>query len=404
MLVRGEGPYLYDQAGNRFFDGVASWWCCNLGHSHPGVVEAIQRQAAELQHSILGNLSHPRAVEIATLLAHSMPTPDRHVHFAADGASAVEAALKIAVQYAAQNGAPERTGFMSLREAYHGDTLATVALGYIESFHRPFEHVLNRAAQLPLPPYDGTPEECMAQADALFAAHGPTTAALIVEPLCQGAAGVRTYPAAYLTHLEQRCREYGILLIVDEIAMGFYRTGSHWAFEQARIDPDIVCTGKGVTNGTLPLSGAIVKDRLFEAFSDDGADHTFYHGHTFAGNPIAAAAGVAAMTAYREEGIKQQVLENAPVLHRQVESLSDCAAVSEIRTLGMIAVAELQADLPPVGRKTAGQAVQESLREQGILVRPLGSVLYLMPPLNTPADLLEQVAERFVSAVRSLAR
>jgi len=334
LITRGDGIYLYDAQGTAYVDAISSWWCANLGHSHPKIVEAIQKQSAELQHSILGNLSHPRAIELSERLAGLMPTPDRHVLYASDGASANEAAIKVAVQYFHNIGQPERSGFVSLTNPYHGDTIGTVSVGYMESFHKPIQPLLFPCTFIDIPtstagssseakstssascPNRGTfpyqvfrpalrslgeggnmeepDQEAFDQAAAIIREKGPGLAAVMVESLCQGASGMRMYSAEFLKHIANVCEEVGCLLIVDEIAMGCGRTGKMWAFEHAGIDPDIVTVGKGITAGTLPLSATIVKDSIHETFNDHDVDRTFYHGHTFAGNPIAAAAPLGA--------------------------------------------------------------------------------------------------------------
>jgi adenosylmethionine-8-amino-7-oxononanoate aminotransferase len=400
LLVRGEGCYLFDDQGTRYFDGTSSWWCCALGHSHPRIVEAISEQAKDLQQSILGNLSHPKAIELAGQLAQLMPDPQRHVHFASDGSSAIEAALKISVQYRYNQGHPERFRFASLQEAYHGDTLATVSLGFIEEFHRPFSRVRNACHQLPVPPYDAEPAAAREAAKTLFETHGHELAAMVVEPLCQGAAGIRIYEASYLAYLNELCREHDVLLIVDEVATGFGRTGTMFAFEQAGIDPDIVCVGKALSAGYLPISAAIVRDAIYDTFTDGEKDCTFYHGHTFAGNPLCAAAAVAALKVYQEEDLPTRAAELNKVLADGLEALRPLDGVKDVRCLGLIGAVEFE-PVPP-GEEAPTRKAQTLLKAEGILVRPLGQTLYLMPPLNTPRPLLAETTARFTEAIRNV--
>lgn len=396
VMVRGEGCYLFDDAGKRYVDAVSSWWCCALGHGDPRIVDAICEQTAKLQHSILGNLSHPMAEALATELCGWMPSPDRHVHFASDGAGAVEIALKVALQAHHQAGHPERTQFLSLQSAYHGDTLGTVGLGYLEGFHAAFAPVLRRAEQIPVPPFDGEETCCRTRAEEIFARHGAQAAALVVEPMCQGASGMRLYPAEFLRHLGDLCRRYEVLLIADEIAMGFGRTGRNFAFEHAGLDPDIVCVGKALSAGALPISAAVVKDALYRQFADTPADHTFYHGHTFAGNPIAAAAAVAALRAYRNEDLPGRARHMEAVLREILAPLEHCPQVVDIRLLGAMAAVELD----PGTEATLPRRIQDHLVDEGILIRPLGRVLYLMPPLVIPEALLRSTAEAFTEAIQ----
>lgn len=405
-IVRGEGLYLEDDEGRRYLDAVSSWWACSLGHSHPRIIQAIQNQAEILQHSILGNLSHPPAEEVATRLAHLMPTPDRHVLFASDGASSVEAALKVALQLAHQTGRKTRTRFVSLKEAYHGDTLGAVGVGYLDEFHHLLRPALNEAWRLDIPACGacrsldcGAP--CFAGVEDFLRHKEHEIAGVIVEPLCLGAAGMIMYGPGYLRELARVCKELAIPLIVDEIAMGFGRTGRMFAFEHAGIDPDMVCVGKAITAGYLPLSGLIVRDDIYSTFSDTPEDHTFYHGHTWSGNPIAAAAAAETLALYEEENILAQVAGTSELLTEWLSPLAERDEIKEVRTLGLIGVVELTPDnqTPPRARQ-----VQYRLRDRGCLLRPLGNVLYLMPPLNITEEALEQMVSLLRECIESVLR
>lgn len=391
-MARGEGIRLFDEAGVRYTDAIASWWCNALGHGHPRIVEAIRRQAGELQHSILGNLSHPRAEELARRLAELMPTPDRHVLFASDGASAVEAALKIALQFRTNTGQSGRKRFAYLDGAYHGDTLGAVSVGYLEGFHKPFEPVLFPAFEVPVPRACSTEEDCFLKTAALFAERRDELTALIVEPLCQGAAGMRMYTPAYLQRLSDLCRKHDVLLIADEIATGFGRTGRMFAFEHAGIDPDIVCVGKALSAGYLPISATVVKDEIYRTFSDTPEDHSFYHGHTFCGNPIAAAAALEALRIYAEERIWEKAAALGEVFKEVLKPLQARDGVKEVRVLGAIAAVELDS-------AAAARTVRDRLLARRILARPLGTVVYLMPPLNIGREEAAALARSLLDAI-----
>lgn len=391
MIVRGEGIHLFDADGNRYVDAISSWWSCTLGHGHPRIIRAIREQAGELQQSILGNLSHPPAVELAAKLAQLMPSPDRHVLFASDGSSAVEAALKMAVQYWANIGVRGRGKFLSLEDSYHGDTLGAVGVGYLEHFHQPIEPIVVQA-------YRVSPRAGIGPLAEIFDTHAAELAAVIVEPLCQCAAGMKMYPPDYLAKLAALCREKNVLLIADEIATGFGRTGRMFAFEYAGIDPDIVCVGKGLSAGYLPICATIAKDGIYRTFSDAGTDRTFYHGHTFSGNPIAVAAALEALRVYREEDIAARAVALEKLFRNQLDPLATLPHVREVRCLGAIAAVELGPD-EARGRERAAR-VRQALRERGILVRPLGNVVYLMPPLNTRSETAQDLAASLVDAVR----
>lgn len=401
VIVRGEGVYLFDAEGRRYLDAISSWWACALGHGHPAVVEAIRRQAVELQHSILGNLSHPRAIELAEALAAWMPDPRVKIHFASDGASAVEAALKIALQYFHNTGRPQRRRILSLQDAYHGDTLGAMSAGYLEHFHAPFREVLFRAERLPVPRSAAGLPAAVARAREVFASCGGEAAALIVEPLCLGAAGMVLYPPDYLQALAGLCREHGVLLIDDEIAMGFGRTGRAFAFEHAPgVRPDIVCVGKALSAGYLPISAAIVREDIHATFADRPVDRTFQHGHTFAGNPIAAAAACAALRVYREERLIERAAGLGVRLREWLAPLAALPQVAEVRTLGLIGAVELRPDAAPPSVEPRPVRVRRALLRRGILARPLGPVVYLMPPLVIPEDTLHGLCAELGAAIR----
>jgi adenosylmethionine-8-amino-7-oxononanoate aminotransferase len=383
-MVRGEGIYLFDDRGNRYVDIVSSWWACALGHGHPLVVEAIQRQAGILQHSITGNLTHPGVLELADRLARLMPTPDRHCVFASDGCSAVEASLKIAVQYWYNQGRPEKTWLIGMDQGYHGDSLGALAVGFVDDFHKPFEPLVSPPAKLPFPyPTDEDPDGFM-PSRMVIERHARKLAAVIVEPLCLGSAGMKMYSAGYLEKLADCCAENEVLLIVDEVAMGFGRTGKRFAFNHAGIDPDMVCVGKALTAGYMPLSACIVKDRIYQTFADQPEDHTFYHGNTYAGHPIGCAAALAALDIYEAEGTVARAAEMAGKMRQWMQPMAQLDCVEELRFLGMIGVVELKPETKP---QIAG--IKQSLFEQGYLFRPLGTTFYLMPPLIIPDDELQ---------------
>jgi adenosylmethionine-8-amino-7-oxononanoate aminotransferase len=253
-------------------------------------------------------------------------------------------------------------------------------------------------SQLPVPPYDASETEAREAADLLFAEHGQELAALIVEPLCQGAAGMRTYAPDFLRYLYALAQQHGVLFIADEIAVGMGRTGRMFAFEHAEIDPDMVCLGKGLPAGYLPLSATVVKDAVFDSFRDQPEDHTFYHGHTFAGNPIATAAALACLQSYEEERILEHVQRLAPVLAEALEPLRACPTVRDVRGLGLMGAVELESEASSAALPRP-RRVQEQLHRDGILVRPLGHVLYLMPPLNISEKLLLEVARSLEAAI-----
>jgi adenosylmethionine-8-amino-7-oxononanoate aminotransferase len=390
IIETAKGAYLYEIGGRPLLDGIASWWCVNLGHSHPRLIEAIQKQSSKLQHTILGGMSHPNAIKLAEQLAHVTPGGLQHSFFASDGASAVEAALKMAVQYWANIGEKGRSRFVGLEEGYHGDTLGAMGVGYVESFHRSYQDVVRPAYRAISPhclqcPRDKTPEtcdiECFDSMVNILKAHHREIAAVIVEPLCQAAAGIRIYPEEYLRRLHELCDQYHLILIADEIAVGFGRTGSMFACERAGIVPDIMTVGKGLTGGYMPLSAAIASDRIYDSFrnKNDGRDRTFWHSHTFGGNPIITGLALAAIDVYETEHVLEKCQPRTKQLADGMAEIGALLNGSRSRAMGMMGVVEVCDACGGVRR--ASHIVRKAY-ELGLFLRPRGRAVYLWPPLT----------------------
>ena len=389
IIETAKGVYLYEVGGRPLLDGISSWWCVNLGHGHPRLIQAIQEQAGKLQHAILGGMSHPNAIRLAEQLARITPGDLSHSFFASDGASAVEAALKIAVQYWANLGEKNRTQFVGLEEGYHGDTLGAMGVGYVEAFHRYYKEVV-RPAYHALSPHctectcGKEPEtcdiECFDSMAKILKEHNKEIAAVIVEPLCQAAAGIRIYPEEYLHRLRKLCDEYGLILIADEIAVGFGRTGHMFACERTGIVPDIMTVGKGLTGGYMPLSAAIVNDTIYDSFRNtgDGRDRTFNHSHTFGGNPIITGLALAAIETYEKEKVLEKVQPRIRQLEQGMRRLGAMLGGSKVRALGMMAVIEIND--ASGGAERASQVVRKAY-ELGLFLRPRAKAVYLWPPL-----------------------
>ena len=406
-ITRGEGIYLFDDQGNRFVDAISSWWACSLGHGHPRIIRAIRDQTACLQHSILGNLSHPTALALAQRLS-DVVGGHRHVHFASDGSAAIEAALKIAVQYHHNLGRSSKYSFLTLADSYHGDTLGAVSVGYTEAFHRTFKPLLFKTLNTQIPNCTlckrslragACSAPCFETTEHVLRKYAPQLAGVVVEPLCQGTAGMRMYGAGYLARLAKTCRDLEIVLIVDEIATGFGKTGQMFAFEHAQIRPDIVCVGKALSAGYLPISAAIVSDEIYNTFNDKPDDHSFYHGHTFAGNPIAAAAALATLDLFAEEQLVARGRELGHILEQELQPLSTEGYIRDVRCLGIIGAIELGPD-EKTGRAHA-QRVRKTMLDRNILLRPLGSVVYLLMPLTTPGPILRDTTRTLVETIQS---
>jgi adenosylmethionine-8-amino-7-oxononanoate aminotransferase len=408
-IERGEGVYLYDTTGRPIFDGISSWWAVALGHSHPYLVEAIREQAGILQNSILGNMSHPRAVEVAQRLTAIAPEGLNHAYFAGDGASATEAALKMAVQYWQNVGVGGKNRFISIEEGYHGDTLGAIGAGFTSWFQEPFGDLVIPSFRATSPhctccAYDTPPEEHCAitkhfpTMEAQFEAHHHETAAVILEPLCQGSAGIRIYPAEYLRKLRALCDRYQVLFIADEIAVGFGRTGSMWACDEAGITPDILCAGKALTGGYLPMSATLATETIYDSFRSDGIHkRAFWDGHTYCGNPIAAAVAIAAMDVFEREQLPQTSTPIMASLKKGFEGIGQLSSVSYQKTLGLIGMCEFvdyEDDGIAFVRKVAINAMS-----LGLFIRPLGTVLYLWPPLVTTESELLDMLDIFKQAI-----
>lgn len=399
---RADGVYLYDAGGRAFFDGISSWWAVALGHSHPRIVAAIREQAGILQHSILGNQSHPLAVKLAVRLAEMAPGDLNRVYFASDGASATEAALKMALQYWYNQGVRGRTRFVALDEGYHGDTLGAVGVGFVPTFHAPFDGAVVRSLVAPTPFRRGNSDDAADRAHALEAfaemervvkTHASEIAAVILEPLCQGAAGIWIYHPEYLRCVRTLCDEYNILLIADEIAVGFGRTGATFACNLAGITPDILCLGKALTGGTLPMSAAIATDEIYDSFRNaPGSDRTFYDGHTFCGNPITSAAALAFLDAFETEGVMDNVAARSPQLAEGMARIARHESVAYFKSLGLIGMVAIK---PEVGGSARARQIARRAMESGLFIRPLGNVLYLWPPLVTTEAELAKMIEKF---------
>jgi adenosylmethionine-8-amino-7-oxononanoate aminotransferase len=395
IIKRAQGVYLHTVDERLLFDGISSWWCVNLGHSHPRLIQALIEQSQTLQHSMLGGLSHPTIISLTQELLRLTPSNLQHVMWASDGSSSVEAALKVALQYWQMRSKTTKTRFISLEGGYHGDTLGALNVGYIEAFHRNFKTLLRPAYKAPSPHCVGcddqpgseqpAPTNCSlkcfnAMAELLYE-KSHEVAAVIVEPLCQAASGMRIYPAAYLKKLAQICRELDVLLIVDEIATGFGRTGTLFACEQAGIKPDLLTIGKGLTAGYLPMSGLLVTDEVYNSFRDTGGeDRTFYHGHTFGGNPLAAAVALAALKLYQEPHIISNLKARTCQLKSGMEECGRLLANSPVQSLGLISKIHINAR---AGGAKRAEAITTLALEYGLFTRPLGEVIYLWPPLTT---------------------
>jgi len=412
IIERGEGPWLIDTDGNRYIDGVSSLWVNVHGHSHPKIVDAIVAQVRELQHSTFLGLSHPSAISLAERLVDIAPGKLSRVFFSENGAAAVEVALKMAFSYWRNRG-EERTRFVSVSNGYHGDTLGAVSVGGIERFHETYRPLLFPTAQIPSPycyrcPLGLTYPACnIACADALddvLMREGGSVAAVVAEPLVQGAGGIITAPDGHLARIAEITRRHGTLLIVDEIATGFGRTGTLFACEQDGVEPDLMCVGKGITGGYLPLSATLSTEQIFDAFLARPEEHkTLYHGHSFTANPITCAAALANLDVFDEERTIEQLQPKIELLTRLLKPLADHPHVGEVRQRGFMVGIELVADRATKREfdesQQVGARVASAARPRGAIIRPLGDVMVLMPPLTISEDLLARLVSITADAI-----
>jgi adenosylmethionine-8-amino-7-oxononanoate aminotransferase len=374
MIERAEGSDLIDGDGRRYIDGVSSLWCNVHGHRHPGIDAAVREQLDRVAHSTMLGLSHPGAAELAAKLVEIAPPGLTRVFYSESGSTATEIALKMAFQYQQQRGGQHRrrTSFVHLRDAYHGDTIGSVSVGGIDLFHATYRPLLfhTHAAE----PGDA------ADLERVLSCHEEEVAALILEPLVQGAAGVLVHPPGYLREARELCDRFGVLMICDEVATGFGRTGTMFACEQEGIAPDLLCLAKGLTGGYLPLAATLTTERIYEGFlgaPEEG--RTFFHGHTYTGNPLACAAALASLEAFEEERTLERLQPKIELLGELLEGVAAMPEVAEVRHRGAMAGIDLGEHDPAL---RLGHQVTLEARKRGALVRPLGDVVVLMPPLS----------------------
>ena len=416
MIVAGDGHYLVDADGSRYLDGVSSLWCNLFGHRRPEIDAAIRAQLDRIAHStFLGNASAP-AVELARRLVELAPEGLTRVFFSDDGSTAVEVAAKMAYQYWQQadgGRGRSRTAFLTLGNAYHGDTIGSVSLGGIDLFHERYRPLLFDTIRAPSPytyrpPAGHTPETygewCIAELERLARANAGRLAAVVLEPGVQGAAGMIVQPEGFVRRVREVTRETGTLLILDEVAVGFGRSGRMFASEREGVAPDFLCLAKGLTGGYLPMAATLTTERVFEAFLGPPAEgRTFFHGHTYTGNQLAAAAAHATLDVFARERMLERLPHAIARLRDALGSLAGLAAVGEIRQYGLAAGIELVADratrlpYPPAERR--GMRVCRAARLRGVFLRPLGDVVVVMPPLTVTDAEIDLLAAALAAAI-----
>lgn len=416
LMERAQGVKLYDAAGNAYYDSISSWWVNPHGHGRPEIIRAITEQLQSMDHIQFSGFTHRPAIELAEQLVRLMPEGLNKVFYSDNGSTAVEVALKMSFQYWQQSKRPSKTKFAFLKNSYHGDTLGAVSVGGVDLFHALYKPLLFHAHPLPAPATYSNLEppasvqaavredvdRCLAAAEQLFAQKGEEIAALIVEPMVQAAGGMNMYEATFLSGLRTLCERYDIHLIADEVAVGFGRTGELFACEHARITPDIICLSKALTGGVLPLSVTICSDHIYDAFYDDyDSNKTFFHGHGYTANPIACAAALASLDLFEQTHTVEHIRDRSQALRRCLGDLKRHPLVTNLRQLGMIAAFDLAEPPHPVER--LGFHVYLEGLKHGLVLRPLGNVLYYWLPFCVTDEDLAEITSRTIKVLDHIA-
>lgn len=388
VIVRAEGSRVVDADGRTYIDANASWWVAALGHGHPRLVEAAVSQARTLAHVAMAGATHEPAVLLAEALVARAPRGLTHVFYSDDGSTALEAAIKMAIGYQRRRGRPGRTRFVSLEGAFHGETLGVTALGGVEVFRRAYAGVLMDVSFVAPPAFgDATGEAACEGLSRLLAEQGDQIAALVLEPIVQGAEGMRIYTPAFLRAARAACDEHDILLVADEVFTGYGRTGTFWAVEHAGISPDILATAKGFSGGMLPMAATLANDRVFDAFLGP-PDAAFFYGHSFCGNPLGARVALEVLRVFEDERVLEGIPERARKIAAAFAEIGLLEGCRDARAIGMIGAVDLGAG-GYLG--DAGWQAHRKARELGAYLRPLGDTVYVAPPLNIAISDLEEL-------------
>lgn len=396
QVERAEGAYIYTRDGRRLIDGISSWWVNIHGHCHPAIMAAIARQTAKLDHVLLAGLTHEGVEELSAGLRNYLPRKMERLFFSDNGSTAVEVALKMAVQYWQNTGKPEKREIVALEHAYHGDTVGAMSVSAASSFTHPFRSMIFPVHRVhsaycyrcPVGKVRATCAiDCADQLARLLAERGDSIAAVIVEPLLQGAGGMIVHPVEFLQEVRQLCSKNNVLLIADEVLTGFGRTGKMFACELVGVVPDLMCLSKGITGGALPMGATACTSAIHEAFASADCSKTFYHGHSYTGNPLAAAAAVASLRVFEDEPVFERIQAISRIHQERLEQIRNHPAVGDVRSIGSVAAVELHAEdagylskLKPV--------LYDFFLKAGILLRPLGNIIYVLPPyVISPNDL-----------------
>ncbi|MGI9558539.1 MAG: adenosylmethionine--8-amino-7-oxononanoate transaminase [Thermodesulfobacteriota bacterium] len=416
VIEKGEGSYLIDSDGNRYIDGVSSLWVNIHGHGVREIEDAVKKQLESIGHSTLLGLSNPAAEQLAEKIISAAPDGLTKVFFSGDGASAVEVAIKMAFQYWKNKGEESRTKFISLENGYHGDTLGAVSVGGIDMFHSAFKPLLFETFKAPSyycyrcplsKTYPSCGVACADEIDAICSAHPGEIAAIILEPYVQAAGGMTVSPPSYLEKVRKIADSHDVLLILDEVATGFGRTGEMFACEHENVCPDMMVIGKGLTGGYTALSATLATERIYEAFLGDYEEFkTFFHGHSYSGNPLACAAGLGNFAAFENRKTLEKLPEKIEFFEDELKEFRSIESVGDVRNKGLMAGIEIVMDRDtkqsyPVSMRM-GKRVADRAMDYGVLLRPLGDVVVLMPPPGIEMDDLKKLMKAAYRAVREV--
>ncbi len=418
IIVRGEGFELIDVDGHRYLDGISSLWCNVHGHAVPAIDRAVAEQLQKVAHSTLLGLASEPSIRLARALVERAPAGLTKVFFSDSGATSVEVALKMAYQYHRQKseGPENRDTFLCIGNAYHGDTLGTVSVGGIELFHRCYKHLLFATLSTPSPVVTRVPtghtkeswlEFCFEEVGRLIRANQSQIAGVVMEPIVQGAAGILVHPPGFLRHVRQLCSEFDIPLIADEVAVGFGRTGTLFACEQERVSPDFLCLAKGISGGYLPIAATLTTERIYAAFLGHPSEgRTFFHGHTYTGNALGCAAGLASLQLFEDNRVLENIQITSTRIAERLAVLRDHPHVGEVRQKGLMIGIELVRDrdgLVPFDTKMRlGHQVTLAARRRGVILRPLGDVIVLMPAPAMPVELVDRLCDAAIECIEEV--
>lgn len=417
IIDHGKGSYIYDIDGKKYLDIISSWWCNLLGHSNEKINNSIKNQLDKIEHVIFANFSHKPAINLCEELLTILPSGLTKFNFSDNGSSAVECALKMAFQYQYQIDKKHKTKFMTLSEGYHGETIGALSVGAMDLYAKIYKPMLMDSIAIESPDcyrckYEQSRNTCNAEciefAEKSFQKYGEETCALILEPLVQGSAGMKIYPPVYLEKIRNLCNQYEVLLIADEIATGFGRTGKYFSFNHTNTSPDIMCLSKGLTGGYMPMSITVTTDKIYNAFYDDYLKgKAFMHSHTYSGNPLGCSAALAVLKILKEDNILEIAYENGKYLNENLnKALVKHKNVGEIRNIGLINAIELVDNI--ISKKgfdpnlRIGYQIYKIALKKGLILRPLGNVIYFNPPLTIAREEIDKAIKICVESIEEV--